>query len=163
VLSQFEQVMITSSLPLLVLCFSIPYWARLLDRRHIFGYRALHSWFFVASFAVFAAAIHARESLLLWPASVLLGAAYAGAHLGWNLGHNDFTTDAKAAHYMAIHVTFTGLRGLVVPLVGVGLYQFLAMRWPAQASYALILPLVLSLAGSLFFVGLHLERKRRLG
>jgi MFS family permease len=163
VLSQFEQVMITSSLPLLVLCFSIPYWARLLDRRHIFSYRALHSWFFVASFAVFAAAIHVHASLLLWPASVLLGAAYAGAHLGWNLGHNDFTSDAKAAHYMAIHVTFTGLRGLVVPLVGVGFYQFLATRWPAQASYALMLPLALSLAGSLSFVGLHLERKRRLG
>lgn len=160
-LSQFEQVMVTSSLPLLVLCFSIPYWARLLDRRHIFSYRAVHSWFFVASHAVFITAIQLHEALLLWPASVLLGAAYAGGHLGWNLGHNDFSTDAKSSRYMAIHVTLTGLRGLVMPLAGMACYQILAARWPAQAAFALLLPLLLSTTGSLWFVVLNVERGRR--
>ncbi|MEJ8567103.1 MFS transporter [Elongatibacter sediminis] len=161
-LSRLYQVMVTSSVPLLVLCFSIRIWARLLDQRHIFSYRAVHSWFFVASFAVFALALGLRSPALLWPASILLGAAYAGAHLGWNLGHNDFSSDAQASHYMAIHVTFTGLRGLIMPLAGVGFYQFLAARWPQQAPLALLLPVSLSLAGSLSFVFLHFARAKRL-
>jgi hypothetical protein len=116
----------------------------------------------VASFAVFLLALRTGQSLLLWPAAVLLGAAYAGAQLGWNLGHHDFSTEARSSHYMAIHVALTGLRGLVTPIVGVAFYQFLAARWPGQASLALVLPLTLSFAGSLWFVGLHFERKRRL-
>lgn len=161
--SQFHQVMITSSLPLLVLYWSVPYWARLLDRQHIFGYRAVHSWFYVAASALFAAAIISRSDALLWPASIILGSAHAGGHLGWNLGHNDFSSDARASHYMAIHVTLTGLRGLIMPLIGVGLYQFLALHWPEKSSYALLFPLGLSVIGSFAFVVLHLERKRRLG
>jgi len=162
-LDQFRQVLITSSLPLLVLYVSVPYWARMLDQRHIFHYRAIHSWLYVAASAFFAAAIITGRIELLWLASSLQGGAYAGGHLGWNLGHNDFSTDAKASHYMAIHVTLTGLRGLNVPLIGVGLYQYLAAHWAAKAPYALLFPLGLSLIGSLLFVGMHLERKRRLG
>ena len=161
VLSQLNQVMIISTLPLLVLCFSIPFWARLLDRMHIFTYRAMHSWCFVSSSALFCLAVISGRSEFLWPASVMLGAAYAGGHLGWNLGHNDFSSDATASHYMAIHVTLTGIRGLVMPLVGVGFYQFLSAHWPGHASYALLLSLGLTLAGSVNFVILHLERKRR--
>lgn len=160
-LSQLEQVMVTSSVPLLVLCVSVPYWARLLEHRHIFSYRAVHSWFYVASFVVFAMAMQIGEPLLLWPASMLLGAANAGAHLGWNLGHNDFSSDARSSHYMAIHVTFTGLRGLVMPLVAIGFYQFVATRWPDHAALALLLPVTLSMFGSFSFVGLHVQRSRQ--
>ena len=53
-LNQLMQVMVTSTVPLLVLCFSIPFWARVLDRMHIFTFRAVHSWFFVTSSALFA-------------------------------------------------------------------------------------------------------------
>jgi len=161
-LSQFHQVAITSSLPLFILYFSVPYWARMLDQRHIFSYRAIHSWFFVIASALFAMAVILRRAELLWPASIVLGSAYAGGHLGWNLGHNDFSSDANASNYMAIHVTLTGLRGLIMPIIGTGFYQYLAAHWPARAAYALLLPLSFSLAGSFLFVALHLERKHRL-
>ena len=160
-LSQFRQVVITSSLPLFVLYFSVPYWARMLDQRHIFSYRAIHSWFFVIASALFAMAVILHRSELLWPASVVLGSAYAGGHLGWNLGHNDFSSDANASNYMAIHVTLTGLRGLIMPIIGTGFYQYLSVHWEGRAPYALLLPLSLSIAGSLIFVALHFERKRR--
>ena len=159
--SQFHQVMITSSLPLLVLYFSVPFWARLLDRQHIFGYRAVHSWFYVAASALFAAAVISGRNDLLWPASVMLGSANAGGHLGWNLGHNDFSSDAKASQYMAIHVTLTGFRGLVMPFIGVSVYQFMVIHWTGNPACALLLPLAFTLAGSIYFVALHLERKRR--
>ncbi len=159
-LSQLHQVTVTSSLPLLVLCFSVSFWARLLDRRHIFSYRAIHSWFFVGSSALFATAVIMKQTELLWPASVVLGGAYAGGHLGWNLGHNDFSSDGNASQYMAIHVMLTGLRGLIMPLIGVGFYQYLAAWWPEYGAWALLLPLSLSLCGALIFVVLHLRLKR---
>lgn len=156
-----EQVMITSSLPLLVLGFMIPFWARLLDRRHIFGYRAIHSWFFVATSVLFTVAAITHRTEWLWPASVMLGISYAGGNLGWNLGHNDFSNDGTSSQYMAIHVTLTGLRGLVVPLIGIGFYQLLAAHSATTADYALLFPLLLNLAGSVYFVSLHREQRHR--
>jgi len=160
-LDQMDQVMVTSSLPLLVFFFSVSFWARLLDRRHIFSYRAFHSWFFAAASLLFMVAVITAQTALLWPASVILGGAFAGGSLGWNLGHNDFSNDGNASHYMAIHVTLTGLRGLVMPLVGVGFYEYLSVSHPGYASWALLLPFSLTFSGALIFVFLHLQLVRR--
>jgi hypothetical protein len=130
-------------------------WGRLLDRHHIFSYRARHSWTIVISMCLFLAAVSLSQPLLLWPASMMLGAAMAGAQLGWNLGTNDFSGDADAGRYMAIHVTLTGLRGLLMPILGIVFYQWLLTTGVEQsASIALLLPLTLSTAGALRFVWL---------
>lgn len=159
-MARFAQVMITSSLPLVFLCLFVRVWARLLDGAHIFAYRAIHSWFYVSAIGVFLLAGVTGKAWLLWPGSILLGVANAGGHLGWNLGHNDFSNDAWASLYMAIHVTLTGLRGLLAPLAGVAFYQFLAGVAPERAAWALILPLTLSFLGSAWFVVLNRERRR---
>lgn len=157
-LPRAQQVLVTSSIPLVVLCFCVPWWARLLDKRHIFGYRAVHSWFYVAANFFFTLALVSGAHAALWLAAVLLGCANAGGHLGWNLGHDDFSSDANAAHYMAVHVTLTGLRGLVMPLLGVGFYQLLLMFQPAWGAWALVLPLALNVAGAIAFVVLSRRR-----
>jgi len=161
-LPQSQQVLVTSSIPLVVLCFCVPWWARLLDRRHIFGYRAIHSWFYVAANLFFTVALVSGSHAALWLAAVLLGCANAGGHLGWNLGHDDFSSDANAAQYMAVHVTLTGMRGLVMPLLGVGFYQWLAMLRPQWAGWALALPLALNLIGAIAFVVLSRKRNAKL-
>lgn len=158
-MARLAQVMITSSIPLVFLCIFVRVWARLLDGTHIFAYRAVHSWFYVSAIGVFLLAGVLGQAWLLWPGSILLGVANAGGHLGWNLGHNDFSNDAWASVYMAIHVTLTGIRGLVAPLVGVAFYQYLAGFAPERAAWALLLPLALSFAGSLWFVVLNRERR----
>lgn len=159
-MARFAQVLITSSIPLVFLCLFVRVWARLLDGAHIFAYRAVHSWFYVSAIGVFLLAGVTGEAWLLWPGSILLGVANAGGHLGWNLGHNDFSNDAWASLYMAIHVTLTGLRGLLAPLAGVAFYQFLASVAPERAAWALVLPLTLSFLGSAWFVVLNRERRR---
>jgi MFS family permease len=161
-MGQMEQVMLTSSVPLFFLCFSIAHWAKLLAGRHIFGYRAIHSWTFVSAYVIYSIALLAHIPWLLWLGSALLGSALAGGHLGWNLGHNDFTDDTRSTLYMAIHVGLTGLRGLVMPLVGVAFYQYLQSVSPGSGIYSILLPLVLASLGSAWFVYLHLERTRRL-
>ena len=65
----------------------------------------------------------ARWPPLLWAGSVLLGVAYAGSNLGWNLGHNDFASVGRAQHYMGVHVTLTGVRGAIGPPVGILIYN----------------------------------------
>jgi hypothetical protein len=160
-MARFSQVMITSSIPLVFLCFFIRSWARFLDGNHIFAYRAVHSWLYVSANLVFLLAGVLGQAWLLWPGSILLGIANAGGHLGWNLGHNDFSNDAWASLYMAIHVTLTGIRGLVAPMVGVYCYQYLADLNPPLAPWALCLPLLLSFSGSVWFVMLSREKRRQ--
>lgn len=159
-LPRLHQVMITSSLPLLVLFVSIAHWAKVLDKRHIFTYRAIHSWNFVAAHGVFATGALAGRPELLWLGSLLLGSAYAGGHLGWNLGHNDFTTDANSSLYMAIHVSLTGMRGLLMPIVGVAFFQYLETRSTGSGAYAMLLPVILCLIGAFWFVYLHFDREK---
>jgi hypothetical protein len=160
-LERLKQVMITSSLPIFVLCLSVRVWATVLDRHHIISYRALHSWTFVAANASFALAFIAGLPNLLWLGAVLLGLAWGGGHLGWNLGHNDFAADGDSSIYMATHVWLTGLRGLVMPMIGVAFILFLESKWPGHGAYAMLLPLGLTLAGWGWFIRLHLELRKR--
>ena len=76
----------------------------------------------------------------------------AGGRLGWNLGHNDFASDGRSTLYMSIHVTLTGIRGLIAPLVGVGLYQWLESTEPGRGRFVLVFPFTLTLAGAVTFV-----------
>lgn len=156
-LDRLSQVLVTSSLPVLVLCLSVRGWAVLLDRRHIVSYRVVHSWTFVAANALFAAALIGAAPWLLWAGSVLLGLAWGGGHLGWNLGHNDFASDGDSSLYMATHVGLTGLRGLVMPVLGVLLIQGLETIAPGQGAWAMLIPLLLTLLGWSGFVRLHRE------
>jgi len=160
-LERLTQVLITSSLPILLLCLSVRGWARVLDRHHIISYRALHSWTFVAANASFALAFIAGLPDLLWLGAVLLGLAWGGGHLGWNLGHNDFAADGDSSLYMATHVWLTGLRGLLMPLIGVAFILLLQSRWPGSGAYAMLLPLGLTLFGWGWFIRLHRELRRR--
>ncbi|HET6591667.1 MAG TPA: hypothetical protein VFG48_02010, partial [Xanthomonadales bacterium] len=79
----------------------------------------------------------------------------------WNLGHNDFAADGDSSIYMATHVWLTGLRGMVMPLVGVAFILFLESRWPGHGAYATLLPLGLTICGWGWFIRLHLELSGR--
>jgi len=151
-LSRMAQVLITASIPLLLLAAFVPVWARLLDNRHIIFYRARQSWGFVMAIACFAIACIAHQTWLLWVGSSILGVAYAGGVLGWNLGHNDFSSDHSSALYMAVHVTLTGIRGLLTPAIGVFLYEILEHYQAGAGRFSLLLPLLLSACGAIWFV-----------
>jgi hypothetical protein len=90
----------------------------------------------------------------------VLGAAYAGANLGWNLGHNDFASLGRAQHYMGVHVTLTGVRGAIAPLLGVLLYEALEAMHSGAGRYSLILPLAMTAAGAMGFNGMRKALQR---
>lgn len=153
--SSFNQMLISASIPLAVIPWFVPIWAKKLDGMHIIPFRVFHSWFFVLSHLLFALGAWLQLSVLFWAASFVLGIAYAGGLLGWNLGHHDFAPPEKAAQYMGIHVFLTGARGLITPFIGVNLYEFLKEFWPDQAYSVLFIPWLLCLSGALLFLKLR--------
>jgi len=83
---------------------------------------------------------------------VAMGLSMAGANLGWNLGHNDFASLGRAQHYMGVHVTLTGVRGLIAPSLGMLCYQLLETLHAGLGIAALLLPLAMIVAGAVGFV-----------
>jgi hypothetical protein len=64
-----------------------------------------------------------HQPWLLVPGSLLLGVSGAAGNLSrLDTGHNDFAPRGEETRYMALHVTLTGMRGLVAPPLTIGLY-----------------------------------------
>jgi hypothetical protein len=158
--AKFEQMLITTSLPLIGVALFTPIWARRLDAAHILDYRARQAWGFVLAIGLFASATILSQAWMFWAGAVALGAAFAGGKLGWNLGHNDFASDEQSTLYMGIHVTLTGIRGLIAPLTGVMVYQWLESLGPGQGRWVLLLPFTLTLGAAITFVALARSRRR---
>ncbi len=149
-------VAVMATIPMLLMPVSIPLWSRLLDRVHIIRFRAVHSWSFVLTNGAVAAAALLGVSWLLFLAAVLKGIAFGGGILAWNLGHHDFAPKEKASQYMGVHVTLTGVRGLLAPIIGVALYQWLEERWwPGAGAWTFVVCLLLSLIGAMWFVAMR--------
>ncbi len=157
-LSKTSQILITLAIPLGLIPIAVNWWARLLDGHHIFHFRRIHSWFFVVAISLFLIAQISHLNFIFFIGSVCYGLAISGGLIGWNLGHNDFVGKASPMEYMAVHVTLTGLRGLIAPLVGIGFYQWLESLKPGYGQYALLLPLLLSTLGGILFFYFNQQR-----
>ena len=157
---RFTQVLISSALPMLLMPITTPLWARLLTRRHVIAFRAVNSLVFVAATGTALLGAVLGQLALLWVAAVLLGIAQGGSVLSWTLGHSDFAGDAQVADYVGLHVTLTGIRGLIAPLAGVAVYFGLEHYAPGAGVWALALPLLLTSAGAAGFA--RLSRDPRL-
>jgi Major Facilitator Superfamily len=153
----FWGIMLTQVIPLMMMPFTIPLWAKLLDSVHIVQFRAIHSWIFVASMLCALVAGQANILWLLFAASVFRGIAFGGGALAWNLGHLQFVKADKSQDYMSIHVTLTGLRGLTAPFVGVALYNAIESRYPNEGSWTFAATLVITTAGALGFYYLYTQ------
>ena len=110
---------------MLVIPFAIQPWASYLDRQHVVAFRSVHGWVLVSAAGLLAAAILLPARFLVWPGAVLMGVSLAAGNLGWSLGHNDFAPRGEETRYMALHVTLTGLRGLLAPPLVVAAYYAL--------------------------------------
>jgi hypothetical protein len=153
--SEMVQVAITAALPILVMPVAIQPWARFLDRHHVVVYRSVHAWIAVGGAMLLAIAILAGKSVLLWPGALLMGISLAAGSLGWSLGHNDFAPRGEETRYMALHVTLTGLRGLVAPPVAILAYYGLQRARPGLEAWAMLLPVGLIALGAWQFTSMR--------
>lgn len=124
--SYLEAILATMIIPLIVMPFAIPFWARLLDRIKVIAFRTLHSWVFVLASALYLIGVEFNLFAVVLVASGMLGLGFSGGMLAWNLGHQYFAPPHRDSQYMSVHVMLTGLRGLIAPFVGVLLYEMMA-------------------------------------
>jgi hypothetical protein len=154
-LDPFASILIVSSIPTLLMPISIPIWSRLLDRVHIIQFRAVHSWAFAASTAMMLLGAVTGRPALFWLGAICKGIAFGGGVLGWNLGHHDFAPVERSSLYMGVHVTLTGVRGMLAPVIGVTLYEILEAAHAGAGAWTLAVCLSLSVAGAVGFVRLR--------
>ena len=159
-LSGATQIGMLSVVPLITQPIFLPWWARLFDGTHVVRYRSRQGWAIVLASAAMCAGVFSGVLPLLWVGAVLLGAAQAGANLGWNLGHNDFASLGRAQQYMGVHVTLTGVRGGLAPPAGVLVYMGLEAWRRGAGEFALLLPLAMTAAGALGFNRMQLTLSR---
>ncbi|MGI9012704.1 MAG: MFS transporter [Phycisphaerales bacterium] len=151
-LRQMSSVLITATIPLLLMPVSIPIWSRLLDRTHIIHFRATHSWTFVLSTLCITLGAVLGQVWLLVIGAMIKGIAFGGGVLGWNLGHHDFAPPEQASQYMGVHVTLTGIRGVLAPLMAVGIYEWLEAWRPGTGGWTFAVCLMFSFIGALGFL-----------
>jgi hypothetical protein len=153
------QVLVTTAIPVLVVPLAIQPWARYLDLHRVVAFRSVHGKVTVVAVVLLVAAVLLRQPWLLAPGSLLLGTSLAAGNLGWTLGHNDFAPRGEETRYMALHVTLTGMRGLVAPPLTIAAYHLLGALRPGLGPVALLLPLLLVGGGAYQF---HAMRRAQL-
>ena len=121
--SYATSIALTMVIPFTISLVSLPRWARYLDRVHVAQFRARQSLLWVV--ALILTMLGAVLGSILWLAisRVVMGIARGGGSLAWQLGHNDFAKPDQLSAYMGIHVTLTGVRGAIAPLLGMLLYS----------------------------------------
>jgi MFS family permease len=158
-LNGLTQILLLIVVPLMLMPLFLPWWARQFDQGHVIEYRARQCWVTLASIVVDALGIWLLQPWLLWLGAALTGIANAGANLGWNLGHNDFAPLGRAQHYMGVHVTLTGVRGMIAPPLGILAYELLESIRVGWGVMAMLLPILLVTAGGLGFVRMRDARR----
>ena len=117
-----ESIALTMVIPFAVSVVTLPLWAGYLDRVHVAEFRARQSALWIVSQALLW--LGALLGSLWWigASRLVLGIARGGGALAWQLGHNDFADQRSLSAYMGIHVTLTGVRGAIMPFLGMLLY-----------------------------------------
>lgn len=133
-------VILIDVFPKLLIFGSLRRWGRLFDRVGVIQFRVYSG--ACAAVGVFfgmAATLVILDKTVLSPivalpmATVLFalrgimqGFHQGGGSLAWNLGHLHFAKRHDAELYMGVHVSLTGVRGLVAPFIGIALWHLLS-------------------------------------
>jgi hypothetical protein len=159
-LDYLGQILIVTTIPILMIPISTPLWAKLLNNMHVLSFRSIHSWFFVVSSIVIALSILWTSTAGLWLGAAIRGIGFGGGVLAWNLGHQDYAPVEKSGRYMGLHVTLTGIRGLIAPAIGIALYSTLKHHGYNAGPIVFFVGAGLSAVGGIGFILLSKARLR---
>ncbi len=135
VLSAQEIALMTSIIPSLTRLVLSPVWGWLFDRMNFFVLRITVN----MAFAVGIVAFFTGASLPgLIIGSVVFGVAFSGGDLAWSLWVTKFAPASRVADYMSVHTFFTGLRGVVAPLLAFQLVSQLPIETLGVICFAII-------------------------
>jgi MFS family permease len=113
-----------------------PFWGWAFDRMNFFALRmTLNLGFALGIFAFFSS--HSIAGLV--GAAVIFGLANAGGDVAWSLWVTKFAPPERVADYMSVHTFFTGLRGVLAPVVAFQLAACWSIATISWLSVGLIL------------------------
>jgi MFS family permease len=110
--------------------FLSPLLGRLHDRMHPFRYIGFSfSLLMLFPLLFVLSSIWAGESavavVLVFVAYTIFGLAMTGVNMAWNMSSIFFAGTQDAAMYQSVHITLTGVRGLIAPILGFTLLRVL--------------------------------------
>jgi hypothetical protein len=119
--------------PMILTLASISVWARFFDRAGVLRYRVINSGSWLCTFTLAGIVIlivylappslHWLGIVVLCVARPMAGLCRGGGSIAWNLGHLHFAGKHNSELYMGVHATLTGIRGAIMPFVGVQLMR----------------------------------------
>ncbi|MCP4589140.1 MAG: hypothetical protein GY842_00205 [bacterium] len=134
----FISIVLLDVLPRLLMIGSLGRWGRLFDRIGVLRFRIFNAVGWILCLAAGGlATFWIAHADAIGPAvvplavggfavrAILQGATFAGGSLAWHIGHLHFARPEEAEVYMGIHVSLTGLRGLLMPALGILLYGWI--------------------------------------
>ncbi len=68
------------------------------------------------------------STILVFVAYLIFGLAMTGINIAWNMSSIYFAGKEDAAMYQSVHVSMTGIRGLIAPVLGLVLMRTLGIR-----------------------------------
>jgi MFS family permease len=121
--SALELAVWMSMVPQLLLALGSPSWGRVLDRIGIVKTRLLISVMVTAYLASYWVGVAGGWAALIWAGSVLQGISNGGGQLTWALASSHFAPRPEDVPlYNGIHFVLNGIRGLLLPWVGMILF-----------------------------------------
>ena len=107
--------MIITIIPETIRMILIPFWASLFDKMNFVVLRMILNLFFGCGVLLF---FVTSNPWVIGMGSALIGAAFAGGSIAWNLWVTKYAPPGKAGAYMSVHVSLTGIRGTIGPILG---------------------------------------------
>lgn len=142
----FRALILLYAVPYTALLVSMQLWAPLFDRVGVLRFRVFNSACWFGSYVAVAAALlpvalgpewALLAALPLLTLSRLLhGVGRGGGAIAWNIGHLHFARAHQTELYMGIHVGLTGLRALLMPLIGLAAFALVGY-WALTVAIAL--------------------------
>jgi MFS family permease len=117
---------------------SMPMWGFLFDRVNFLKLRVILNVGLAVGIYVFFVG-DSYVGLIL--GSLIHGVASGGGDVSWGLWVTKFAPSRRVADYMSVHTFFSGIRGLIAPLLG---FHLLAMFTPENVAAACALVIVLA-------------------
>ena len=151
-LSNEKVAIVTVLLPAVARMFSTHLWGILFDRVNFLTLRATVNGVFMVSIALF---FNTQSYFWLCVSALLIGMAFGGGGVMWTLWVTKVAPPDKVPAYMSVHMSLTGVRGVIAPFLG---FYLLGHFTPSQVSYVAMGLIVLSMWG---FAGAREELDRR--
>lgn len=150
-----ELALLFGALPLGVLALSSPFWGWTLDRIGIIWQRVLVAAAMTVYLSCYFLGLIFAQPWLIYVGSFLRGVSEGGGQVTWQLASVHLAPrSADVPLYNSIHFTLNGIRGLVMPWVGL---------WLMGRLHAWTVAVAVVISASSIFTGMNLATRGRAG